>query len=287
MQNNAVQNFYIKDIKNVVNNSAVNILYFTNRCNLACTYCYEDLKGRPKQVLSKDQIMEYVDKILERENADEQTLFVLFGGEVTLEWENAVFCMEYAYSKKRNVHFNISTNGIKFLDDEFLKKYKNLSFYKKNMCSLDISFDGIGNKERVFHSGKETTSTMLKVFKVLNENKIKFRLRYTIHSLNCDFIYDDITNIIKYIKPDRVITSVAWSTLTKDNINNLYKIKEKFRHDWKNEIINIPICEFFCDMCNGCSVQKEIKSYFSDEGNVKIINNNENAKVFSDFKTKE
>ena len=95
--------------KPTVEGTGVNVLYFTNRCNLACTYCYEDLMGRPEQILSKEDIRKSVDEIIAREPADQQTLFVMFGGEVTLQWENALYCMEYAYSKKKNVHFNIET----------------------------------------------------------------------------------------------------------------------------------------------------------------------------------
>lgn len=281
-----INDFY-KSNKPIVKDSGVNVLYFTNRCNLACTYCYEDLMSKEKQVLSKEQIKESVDKILEREPKDTQTLIVLFGGEVTLEWDNALFCMEYAYSKKKNIHFNICSNGIKFLDDTFLNNYKNSFFVKKELCSLDISFDGIGNKERIYHSGKETTSSLLRVFKRLNENKIKFRLRYTIHKLNCDNLFNDISRIAKYIKPQRIITSIAWSTLNSNDINNLNKQKEMLISEWNKNKILVPVCEMFCETCNGCSVQKEIKTYFSDEGNINTLNNNENAKTFSDFKIKE
>lgn len=283
-----VENFYLSQTsKPLAENTGVNVIYFTNQCNLACTYCYEDLKGRPKQILSKEQIKNSVDMILAREPEDQQTLFVMFGGEVTLEWENAIYCMEYAYSKKKNVHFNITTNGIKFLDDDFLKNYKKLKFYKLGLCSLDISFDGVGNKERIFHSGKETTSTMIQIFKKLNENNIKYRIRYTIHKLNCNLVYEDIKLISTTFKPQRIITSVAWSQLSEDDINNIELAKQKLRYDWQNGNITVSVCEMFCDMCDGCGVRKDIKTYFTDEGNVTTYKNSENAGKFNDFKTKE
>lgn len=273
--------------KRIQENSGVNVIYFTNKCNLACTYCYEDLKDRPAQILTKEQIMNSVDIILEREKPEEQTLFVLFGGEVTLEWENAKFMMDYAYSKKKNVHFNISTNGIKFKDVEFIKEYKKLKYNLLNLTSIDISFDGIGNTERITHSGKDTTLQMLDIFKKLNAYKVDFRLRYTIHNLNINFLYQDLKFILEKIKPKRLITSVAWTKLSDDEIKKLQTVKELLRHEWKNNLITIPVCEMFCDMCNGCSVQKELKTYFSDEGNINTLKNNENAKSFSDFKQKK
>lgn len=280
-----IKNFYVGEgSKPIQENSGVNVIYFTNRCNLACTYCYEDLKGRPKQVLSKDQIKNSVDIILERENPEEQTLFVLFGGEVTLEWENAVFMMEYAYSKKKNVHFNISTNGVKFSDDEFILNYKNLKFYKLGLTSLDISFDGIGNKERITHNKKESTDIILNTFRQLSKYNVEFRLRYTIHQHNINNLYNDIIMISKTIKPKRIITSVAWSTLSDRDLVNLDNVKQLLRDDWKNNEIIIPVCELFCDTCNGCGVRKEIKTYFTDEGNVNTFKNYESAPEFNDFK---
>jgi sulfatase maturation enzyme AslB (radical SAM superfamily) len=286
---NEINKFYLntQKIKPIVENSAVNVIYFTNRCNLACTYCYEDLKNKEKEILTREKIIKSVDEILEKEDKDTQTLFVLFGGEVTLEWENAVFCMEYAYSKKQNVHFNICSNGIKFLNDDFLKSYKKLFFVKNGLCTLDISFDGIGNSERVFHNGEVSTYKMLELFKKLNNNKIKYRIRYTIQKLNIKNLYDDLNNIIKFIKPDRIITSIAWSTLTKEQLDYLKEVKNILRFDWMENKINTPICEFFCDMCNGCGVQKEFKSYYSNDGNINKLKNSDNAGKFSDFKIKE
>lgn len=283
------QDFYVGEFtdKPTVEGTGVNVLYFTNRCNLACTYCYEDLEGRPKQVLSQEQIRTSVDNILAREPEDQQTLFVMFGGEVTLEWENALYCMEYAYSKKKNVHFNISTNGIRFLKDDFLWDYKKLKFNLLGLTSLDISFDGIGNGQRVTKNGKESTPLMLKIFNRLNNAKVPFRLRYTMHKGNINNLYNDIKLISQKIKPHRIITSVAWEELDDNDLKKLQEAKDELRADWFNKQITIPVCELFCDACNGCGVRKDIKTYYSDEGNITTYKNYESAPKFHDFKEKE
>jgi sulfatase maturation enzyme AslB (radical SAM superfamily) len=280
--------FYVGDEtdKPVFEGSGVNVIYFTNKCNLNCTYCYEDLPGRPPQIMTKSDIRESIDSIIERESKDQQTLFVLFGGEVTLEWENAKYFMEYAYSKKKNVHFNISTNGIKFLKDEFALDYKNIKYNRLGLTSLDISFDGLGNKERITHSGKESTPLMLKIFRNLNRLNIPFRLRYTMHNHNINNLYNDISLIAKTIKPQRIITSVAWSTLDDDGLKQLGIAKDLLRADWADGKIQIPVCELFCDTCDGCGERKEIKTYYSDEGNVTTYKNYESAPKFNDFKEK-
>ena len=267
--------------------SGVNVLYFTNKCNLACTYCYEDLPGRPPQIMTKEDIRNSIDAIFARENPENQTLIVLFGGEATLEWENVCYAMTYAFSKKQNVHFNLTTNGIKYLSQKFIEETMENFFYQRGFLSIDVSFDGVGNKDRVFKNGDESTYSMLEVFKNLNRNHMKFRIRYTIQHLNIDNLYEDITRIVKTFGPKRLITSVAWDTLQPGDTDKLIVAKVKLRNDWINKQISTPVCELFCDMCNGCGERKELKTYFTTEGNVTTYGNYENAPKFHDFKEKE
>lgn len=284
-----VGNFFIagEDTKKPLEKgSSSNIIYFTNKCNLACTYCYEDLPGRPPQILTKEKIREIIDEVLEREDPNQQTIFVLFGGEPTLEWENVCYCMSYAYSKKKNVHFNMTSNGIKYLSQKFIDETKSNFFYKSGMLTIDISFDGAGNQDRIFHNGEDSTLAMLKVLKNLVVNGIKFRLRYTIQNHNIHCAYEDITRLVKTFNPGRVIISVAWDTLQDSDKDRLTFIKNAFRNDWINKDITVPICELFCDMCDGCGVRKEFKAYYSDEGQVNLQETYENSPKFQDFKEK-
>ena len=281
--------FYVGDKtdKPVPEGSAVNVLYFTNKCNLACTYCYEDLPGRPPQIMSKEQIRANIDSVLARENPNNQTLFVLFGGEPLLEWDNVCYAMDYAFKKKQNIHFNLETNGIKFLSPKFVEQYKNNFFVRSGLMSMDVSFDGVGNGDRIHKNGKDSTEAMIKIFKILNEHRIQFRIRYTIQYRNIDYLYDDITRIIKTFNPKRLITSIAWDTLKPEDQTKLLEAKKLFREDWINKQISVPICELFCDMCSGCGERKEIKTYFTNEGNVTTYGNHENSPKFHDFKEKE
>lgn len=285
-----IEDFYVGNAtdKPIAKNSAVNVIYFTNKCNLACTYCYEDLSNRPPQVLSKDDIRAHVDSVLEREDPNNQTLFVLFGGEPTLEWDNVCFLMEYAWSQKSNVRFNMTTNGIKYASQKFIDDTMSNKFYRMGLLSIDVSFDGIGNQERVLHNGETSTSLMLKVFTLLNKNKFRYRIRYTIQRNNIIHAYEDISRIIQVFRPDRLITSVAWDTLLETDLEILYSTKEQLRSDWiNNKLHNVPVCDLFCDMCNGCGERKQLKTYFTDEGNVSTYKNHENSPPFHDFKNKE
>ncbi len=267
--------------------SGVNVIYFTNKCNLACTYCYEDLPGRPPQIMTKEKIRETVDAILDREDPNSQTLIVLFGGEATLEWENVCYCMEYAFARKQNIHFNLETNGIKYLSQTFLNETMENYFYKRGLLSIDVSFDGVGNKERVFPNGGESTSAMLQVLTNLVKSNFRFRLRYTIQKHNIDFCHEDVQRLVRTFKPLRVITSVAWETLDDNDLEKLENVKKLFRTDWINKAITTPICDLFCDMCDGCGERKELKTYFTDEGNITTYSNHENSPKFHDFKERK
>jgi sulfatase maturation enzyme AslB (radical SAM superfamily) len=280
--------FYVGNAtdKPTTEGSGVNVLYFTNKCNLACTYCYEDLPGRPPQILTREQIVSSIDAIIAREDPNSQTLIVLFGGEATLEWENVCFAMSYAFSKKQNIHFNLTTNGIKYLSQKFIDETKSNHFYRAGMLSIDVSFDGIGNQDRVFHNGMDSTASMLQVLTNLVKNNMRYRLRYTIQKNNVDNWYKDALHIIKTFKPQRFITSIAWDTLKDEDHTKLIQAKNLLRNDWINKQLTVPVCELFCDMCNGCGERKELKTYFTNEGNVTTYGNYENAPPFHDFKEK-
>lgn len=285
--NEVIANFIRKNDKPVEENTAVNVIYFTNICNLACKHCYQDLANRPPQILTKTDIEEYVDKIISKEDPHKQTLFVLFGGEPTLQWDNVCYLMEYAYSKKRNVHFNLETNGIKFLSSKFTNDVKSNFFYRQGLMSIDVSFDGVGNGNRIFHDGTDSTSAMFNVFQTLIKHSMRFRIRYTIHNNNINCFYEDINRIIRLFRPERVITSIAWDTLNDHQQQLLLSGKTRFRTDWINKANEVPVCEFFCDMCDGCGVVHATKTYFTDEGNVTTYRHDESALKFHDFKEKE
>ena len=270
-------------MKEVAQKTSVNVIYFTTACNFACTYCYEQLNGKAVRRLTKDEIKKNIDEILENEPEDQQTLFVMFGGEVFLEWENAKFFMDYAYNKKKNVHFNFETNGYKFRSEQFIDDFKNTLQYKAGVVSVDVSFDGLGNSQRVLRNGKQTTPFMLDIFKKLHKHNLPFRLRYTIHKENVRVFDKDIRNIAKFIKPKRIITSIAYATLSKDDIDFIESAKTEIHNDFKRGTIDIPICEMCCETCKGCSKSKQFKSYYTKDGNINKLLISENSPVFKDF----
>ena len=280
--------------------SSCRILYLTNRCNLACTYCYEGLGDTFKYgsmvpaIPSLDQLTEQVDGIIAEEPEEEkQTMFVLFGGEPLMQWENMKGVMLHAAAQKNNIHFNAITNGVLFTKPKFLKDF--VSFFKEHpeingKFSVDVSFDGVGNGERIYRNGKKSAPTVLKALSILShihENVLKFkwRIRYTIQEANINNWKEDILHLNKAFKPHRIITSIDSGMEDKNSI-----IHEKLKRDitslrylWQTKMLSTPICGFFCDTCNECSGTHDYKHYYSDKGLVKKYVHSKSMESFDHF----
>lgn len=247
--------------------SSTNIIYFTNTCNMACTYCYEDLNSVSAKHTSKTELIKIADDVIEREQGT-QTYFGLFGGEATLKWENCKFFMDYAFSKKENIHFGLTSNGIKFLDDEFYDDFTNNTHYKKGRLSLDISFDGVGNQDRIYKNGNQTSDDVLYVLSKFKENNIKYRLRYTINSNNLNYFVDDIQSLINNFNPLRVIITETLSDFNIDQIAVLGTGKQILINLWNDSKVKIPLCDLVCSTCNGCDIDRDKHSYFIKDKNI-------------------
>jgi len=259
-----------------------NIIYFTSSCNLACTYCYEHLMDAEKNTMSREDLMKAADNTFAREPDDEQTFFILFGGEPTTRWEDVKFFMDYARSKKENVQFNMISNGIRFLDNDFTRDYISNRHYKDGKIQLDISFDGMkGNVDRVYHNGKSSSEDMLTILSKLKLISVQYRLRYTIHKKNLDHFVQDILKLIKHFSPHRVILGEVMEQFDDEDMKLLETNKKSLLDLWNNQKLLTPVCELFCDTCNGCSIQRDELSLYTDNNEIKrpLVS----VKLFDDF----
>ena len=244
-----------------------NIIYFTTKCNLGCTYCYESLDEVNGVNTELEELYKIADEAIEREDPNLQTFFELFGGEPTLCWDNVEKFMDYAYAKKKNVHFEMITNGIKFKDLDFVERVYNNKHVVENRLSISISFDGWeGNVDRIYRNGKQSREDVIMALGNLAYLNLPFRIRYTIHPKNIDNILDDFDKIIKHFKPLRIITSEVTSLLSNDDFKKLYNIYKEIQRRWNTGEISIPICDIVCETCGGCSVTRnKLQYYIKDE----------------------
>ena len=243
-----------------------NIVYFTSTCNLGCTYCFESLDTVKAKHLSRQELIEIADTVINGEPINEQTQFVLFGGEPTLKWDEVIFFMDYCYSKKKNVSFNMVTNGIKFLDDDFFVEVFSNIHYVHNRLWIDISFDGLeGSVDRVYKNGSESAMDLVRILSKIKINNLKYRLRYTIHKKNIHMFVPDIIKAVNSFDPTRVIIGVVSEQLDDTDNELLEKGYQKLKSMWINNTLEVPVCELFCDSCNGCDVNRDHTVFVSSD----------------------
>lgn len=267
------------------NGTNVNIIYLTTKCNLDCSYCYEDLKSKEQTSETLENLIKQVDSVIDNEPADKQSLFVLFGGEPTLEWDNIKTLVTHAMKRKENLFFNLETNGIKLLNDSFFKDF--LSFVRGKPFSVDVSFDGVGNYLRVDHSGNDSTNQLIEVLNKMNDTDLNWRIRYTITKANYDKFAEDIIKLIQSFSAKRIITSEDSASFSEADYNVINKQKSVLKYLWDIEKIDTPVCNIFCDNCTGCSVSKGNKRYFKNGDVVQEIAVQDNQGEFNHFKDRK
>lgn len=134
-------------------------------CNIACTYCFEQVKDVDVTALKPEKLEKTIQQI------ECSCSLVFHGGEPLIVGK--VIFQEYLdivkkyYPKKIEV-VRIQTNGT-LLDEEwmdiFFKKYKDLNI------EIAISLDGneLMNQYRIDHNGNPTFSRVLEAFNLLNK----------------------------------------------------------------------------------------------------------------------
>lgn len=145
----------------------------TNRCNLACTYCYEKNKGKDR--MSLDTLKKAIDVIFGNiTDEDDSAGFTFFGGEPTLEMDLILEGIKYigekqkAYrieSGKSNWRFTVGmiTNGVIF--NEKIVEYVDLIKFYDLPLHIQLSIDGTPECQdmyRVFPDGSGSSEVVFK-----------------------------------------------------------------------------------------------------------------------------
>ncbi len=249
--------------KKVSDDIRTNIIYFTTKCNLGCTYCYESLDEVQGVDTNIEELYAIADEAIEREPEEVQTFFEIFGGEPTLCWENVEKFLDYVYNKKENVYFEVITNGIKFTDLNFLKRYFNNKYVKMGKVSTSISFDGVkGNVDRIYRNGKQSAPDVIEALANLTYLNLPFRIRYTVHKNNVDRVLEDIEEIIENFNPLRIIISEVTNQLEYEDFVKLYNTYKEIQRRWNSGELNIPICDVVCETCDGCTISRNKLQYY-------------------------
>jgi uncharacterized protein len=151
------------------------VLNVTNKCNLACTYCYEygedkivDTQyGQQPKFMSEETAEESVDFMLAESKGQPVAHLTFFGGETLLNFP--VLQRTVAYARRRaaeegkRVEFSLTTNAT-------LLRPEIIQWLADNQIGMTISIDGpkaVQDGLRVFHNGRGTYDVVLPKIKEL------------------------------------------------------------------------------------------------------------------------
>ena len=186
------------------------VLNVTNRCNLACTYCYEygedkivdTENGRKPKFMSETTARDAVDFMLRESGASPRAHLTFFGGETLLNFP--VLKTTVAYARQRAaelgklVDFSLTTNAT-------LLRPEIVEFLIENEVGVTISIDGpkeMQDRFRVFHDGSGSYDTVMpKIRDLLQKHRgrpIGARVTLTKQTLDVGRIYRHLTEDIGF-----------------------------------------------------------------------------------------
>ena len=110
------------------------IIHLTEKCNLNCTYCYQNKRIRDIKFEDIKNLIDY-----EISKKSKYSIIIFYGGEPLLQKNLIKNTIDYINSKrcKTNFYYSITTNGT-LLDDNFIKYMKD-----NNFINIAFSFDGM------------------------------------------------------------------------------------------------------------------------------------------------
>ena len=138
------------------------VLNVTNKCNLACTYCYEygedkivDTQyGDQPKFMAEETAKESVEFLLEESRGQEVAHITFFGGETLLNFpvlqDTVAYARRRAAEEGKRIEFSLTTNAT-------LLRPEIIEWLADNQIGVTISIDGpkeVQDGLRVFHNGK-------------------------------------------------------------------------------------------------------------------------------------
>lgn len=151
------------------------VLNVTNRCNLACTYCYEygedkivdTAYGSQPKFMDEGTARDSVEFLLRESGINQVAHLTFFGGETLLNFpvlqKTVAYARRRAEEEGKRIEFSLTTNAT-------LLKPDVIEWLADNDVAVTVSIDGpreAQNGMRVFHNGKGTYDVVLPKIRAL------------------------------------------------------------------------------------------------------------------------
>lgn len=198
------------------------VLNITNKCNLACKYCYANGGNycSSEGIMKVETAKATLDTFLKRYRNIRVIQF--FGGEPTFNLDVIEFVCKYFKEKfeKKEIDYiptyGTVTNGTN-ISDRFIE------LINDNKIQVTVSFDGpeqVNDKMRIFKSGKGTTSTILNNIKKLQSKtnepqgiEVTYNRAHVEENLS-------VKDVVKYIKDDIKVDNIHLVPVSGDEDSN-------------------------------------------------------------------
>ena len=195
------------------------VLNVTNKCNLACTYCYEygedkivDTKyGDAPKFMSEQTAEESVEFLLAESRGQEVAHLTFFGGETLLNFpvlqQTVAYARRRAAEEGKRIEFSLTTNAT-------LLRPEIIEWLADNQIGVTISIDGpkeVQDGLRVFHNGKGTYDVVQpKIKELLRVHRTRpIGARVTLTQKNMD-----VLEIFRHLTEDMGFWEVGLAPVT-------------------------------------------------------------------------
>ncbi len=221
-------------------NSLSLMVYVTDRCNLACDYCF--VKQEPKDMDwdTAKATIEFAIEWAKRESRQRLISVNFFGGEPFLRAHDLLSkFMDYALRRGKEegvrFHFGATTNGT------LIDKYVDL--IKKYNMSLLISIDGIEpahDAHRKYHDGRGSFKDVVKGLDALRREGLRINeVRMNVTPENVKYLFESVKWLYEHYQPHSIpfvpIVELKWA----EEDLKLYSLELKKVADYHFENINI------------------------------------------------
>jgi uncharacterized protein len=166
------------------------VLLMTNRCNLACSYCYAAAGSQSPVDMPWQVARAVIDAAIGNARANGDSRFELSfhgGGEPTLNWSVLTAAVRYVRTQPLSCNVSLASNGV--------WSARTRDFICRNIDSVTLSFDGVQavqDAQRPRRSGKGSFDAVLRSIKALDAASVSYGVRMTATPANFDRIGDGV-----------------------------------------------------------------------------------------------